>query len=109
DNLVEVQHPDGTKEAYSFDGRGNCTGWTDPNGTTVINTYDPMDRLVRRDIRPGAGVAADTTAGSYAYDEVGRGVRAKNGRHTVEWRYDALGRVVGQVQDGRQVTAGHDR
>jgi RHS repeat-associated protein len=109
DNLVEVQHPDGTKEAYSFDGRGNCTGWTDPNGTTVINTYDPMDRLVRRDIRPGAGVAADTTTESYAYDEVGRVILAKNDRHTVEWRYDALGRVVAQVQDGRQVTAGHDR
>ena len=66
DNLVEVEHPDGTMEVYSFDTRGNCIGWTDPNGNVVINTYDPMDRLVRRDIKPGAGVAADTTTESYA-------------------------------------------
>ncbi len=55
------RHPDATTENFSFDSRGNCVGWTDANGTRVINTYDSMDRLVRRDIDPGDGVADDTT------------------------------------------------
>ena len=108
DNVVQVEHPDGTMETYSFDSRGNCAGWTDPNGTEVINTYDQMDRLVRRIVKPGAGVAADTTTESYAYDELGRMILAKNDRHRVEWRYDALGRVAAQVQDGRSVTTTYD-
>ena len=95
-------------EVYSFDSRGNCVGWTDPNGTAVINTYDLMDRLVRRVVKPGAGVAADTTTENYVYDELGRMILAKNDRHTVEWRYDALGRVVTQTQDGRPVTTTYD-
>jgi RHS repeat-associated protein len=106
--VVQVEHPDGTMETYSFDSRGNCAGWTDPNGTEVINTYDQMDRLVRRIVKPGAGVAADTTTESYAYDELGRMILAKNDRHRVEWRYDALGRVAVQVQDGRSVTSTYD-
>jgi RHS repeat-associated protein len=108
DNVAAVEHPDGTREVYSFDSRGNCAGWTDPNGTAVINTYDKMDRLVRRTVRPGAGVAADTTTESYAYDELGRMILAKNDRHRVGWRHDALGRVMTQVQDGRPVTTTYD-
>src|SRR5690606_37110757 len=52
DNLVAIEHADGTKETFRFDTRGNCIGWTDPNGSTVVNTYDLTDRLVRRDITP---------------------------------------------------------
>ena len=105
--VVQVEHPDGTMETYSFDSRGNCAGWTDPNGTEVINTYDQMDRLVRRIVKPGAGVSADTTTESYAYDELGRMILAKNDRHRVEWRYDALGRVAVEVQESRPVHRAH--
>lgn len=106
DNIVEIEHPDATTERFSFDSRGNCVGWTDANGTRVVNTYDAMDRLVRRDITPGAGVADDTTSETYAYDELGRLIRAANNRHAVEWRHDGLS--VQQVQDGHTVTATQD-
>ncbi|MGV0812271.1 RHS repeat-associated core domain-containing protein [Mycolicibacterium boenickei] len=107
-DIVEIRHPDASTEAFSFDSVGNCVGWTDPNGTRVVNTYDSLDRLVRRDITPGDGVADDTTSETYTYDELGRLVRAANDRHTVEWGYDGMSRVVRQVQDGREIVAGHD-
>ncbi len=93
---------------FAFDSRGNCVGRTDANGTRVINTYDSMDRLVRRDINPGDGVADDTTSETYTYDEWGRLTRATNDRHTVEWGYDGLSRVVRQVQDRQEIAATHD-
>ena len=108
DNIVETRHPDATTENFAFDSRGNCVGWTDANGTRVINTYDSMDRLVRRDINPGDGVADDTTSETYTYDEWGRLTRATNDRHTVEWGYDGLSRVVRQVQDRQEIAATHD-
>ncbi|HEY6648655.1 MAG TPA: RHS repeat-associated core domain-containing protein [Mycobacterium sp.] len=108
DNIIEIRHPDGTTESFTFDSRGNCVGWMDANGTRVVNSYDSMDRLVRRDITPGDGVADDTTSEAYAYDELGRVTRATNDRHTVEWGYDGLSRAVRQVQDGRVITASYD-
>jgi RHS repeat-associated protein len=107
-NIVGIQRPDATTENFSFDSRGNCVAWTDANGTRVVNTYDSMDRLVRRDITPGAGVADDTTSETYAYDSLGRLARATNDRHTVEWAYDGLSRIVRQVQDGYEIAATYD-
>ncbi|MBS3764113.1 MAG: hypothetical protein KGZ25_12515, partial [Planctomycetes bacterium] len=44
---------------------------TDQNGTRIVNTYDELNRLVRRDIQRAAGVAG-TTLELYRYDALGR-------------------------------------
>lgn len=103
--MVAIEHPDGSRISYRYDSRGNCVGWTDANGSTVVNTFDAMDRLLRRDVEPGKGVAADTTTERYDYDELGRMVRARNDGHTVTWRHDGLSRVVAEAQDGHEVTS----
>lgn len=108
DHLTAVGHPDGSRHTVTFDSRGNRTGWTDANGTTVVESYDEMDRLVRREVRPGPGVATDTTTETYAYDVLGRLVAAVNDQHAVEWVHDRSSPSVTEEQDGRTVRSTYD-
>lgn len=81
-------------DSTTYDVAGRVATTTDPNGTVVAYTYDPVDRVMSRTVDPG-GLDLVTT---YAYD--GRNVRVTDPAGTVTLtRYDKKGRVATQVVD----------
>jgi RHS repeat-associated protein len=101
--------PDGKATERTYDSRGNCIGWKDANGTVVTNTYDLMDRLVRRVITPGSGVAKDTLTEVYSYDAFGRLAVAKNDSHLIRREFDTKTAGVKERQDDRIVASTLDK
>jgi YD repeat-containing protein len=75
-----------TRRAY--DGNGNLTRFTDPNGHVTVYDYDALNRLTRI-------TYADGTKAEYAYDRAGNRVQETdpNGNIIVH-TYDALNRRV---------------
>jgi RHS repeat-associated protein len=109
DNPVATTTPDGKSIDRSFDSRGNCIHWKDANGTVVKNTYDLMDRLIRRVVAPGASVAKDTTIEDYSYDAFGRLASAKNNSHVVKRLFDPATSISIEHQDTRTITTSIDK
>ena len=108
DRCSSVTHADGTVESLVWSPRSNLARGTDPNGTTVTNTYDLCDRLIHRDIAARTGVMATTTFEQFAYDGLGRLVAAENDGSTLTYTYDSLGNCVASSQDGYTTTAAFD-
>ena len=95
---VEIIHADGTTNSAAFDVHDNPIVVIDSNGTVVFNDYDLLNRLSSRDVSPAAGVAATTTAETYQYDGLGRGVLATNDNSVVTRAYDSLSHVTTETQ-----------
>ena len=74
----------------SFDVHDNALLTADANGTVVTNSFDLLNRLARRDVRVGPGVAAATTFESFRYDGLSRLVLAQNDASLVTRAYDSL-------------------
>ena len=101
DRQTETLRPDGTAESLVWSPRSNLALRIDPNGTSVTNTYDLLDRLIHRDIAASAGVAATTTFEAFAYDGLGRLVAADNDGASLILDYDSLGNCVSADEEGR--------
>ncbi|MEK7781065.1 MAG: hypothetical protein AAB370_06150, partial [Verrucomicrobiota bacterium] len=91
DRLIQTTEADGTASSLVWSPRSNVLREENANGTVITNTYDLLDRLVRRDITPGSGVAATTTFETFTYDGVSQLVAATNNATHVEFTYDSHG------------------
>ncbi len=106
DSLNQVEEyydEENAKESYSYDEVGNRTELIRKDETTVVTyTYDELNR--QEEIK-----VDNVTRRTFGYDELSRMTSAveydKNGteEHTVEYEYDALSRVVAEVQDGQRI------
>ncbi len=98
---------DGTVRRALWGLGGNLKIATDPNGTTITNTYDLNDRIVHRDIAC-RNVLATTTFENFAYDGLDRCVSAQNDASTSTFAYDSLGDCIATTQDGLTTTCTYD-
>ncbi len=95
--LSKTVPPDGASyEVLEYDANDNPVRTKDANGTEVVNTYDVLDRLIRREIKKGKGVEG-VDKEYYEYDGLGRRT-AMAGDGYVGLTYDSLGRVVSERQ-----------
>jgi len=107
--LIQTTHADGTRQSLIWSPRSNLVREQDANGTVISNRFDLLDRCVRRDITPGAGVAATTTFEVFAYDGLSRLVSASNDTTEVRFAYDSLGNGVRATAGGfGALTTTHD-
>ena len=80
---------------FQYDGMGNATGRTDPNGNVLSSTYDPGDRLAQ-------STDAATGITAYVYDDNDNllQVTAPHGAVTT-YTYDALSRRLTETSPDR--------
>ncbi|MEX0426881.1 putative T7SS-secreted protein [Nocardioides sp. DS6] len=119
--LVAVTGPHGRTWRYEYDAAGRLVEETDLNGRTLRFGYDAAGQLVRR--VNGAGECVETThdllgnvvwqrAGdavtTFAYDPLGRLLRATGPVVELALERDPLGRVVAESVDGRTVSSSYD-
>jgi RHS repeat-associated protein len=105
---VRTVFADGTAEVVDYNAHGNSVGLTDANGTRVISTYDALNRVIRKDITPGPGVAATTTFERFAYDGLTRLVRAENDIAVVVRKYDSLSHLTAETLNGETTACAFD-
>jgi YD repeat-containing protein len=106
--LTSVTQADGTSCSLVWSPRSNLILREDANGTVISNSFDALDRCIRRDITPGAGVAATTTFEEFSYDGLSRLVRASNNVSLLQFSYDSMGNCVSHIQDGWQMLSAFD-
>ncbi len=87
---IANQLADNTQSNWTYDVHHNRINSLDANDTAITYTYDLLNRLTRRDIVPGSGVATTTTFEEFFYDGMGRTLRAVNDGSTVNFTYDSL-------------------
>ena len=108
DRQMGVVYPDGTEATAEYDANGNAIRVVDAGGTEAVNRYDAGDRLVERRTRAAGSDAAATAVEVFAYDAVGRLVRATTAGREIRRTYDSLSRVLTEDQAGRMVRAAYD-
>jgi YD repeat-containing protein len=108
DRLVQVTAADGTISSLVWSPRSNLILHQDANGTVISNSFDLLDRCIRRDITLGSEVSASTTFESFAYDGFSRLVLASNDVSRIIYVYDSLGHPVQHVQDDLVTTSSFD-
>jgi phage tail-like protein len=108
DRRIAVTNADGTTSRLIWSPRSNLIGQQNANGTVISNSFDLLDRCVRRDITPGAGVTATTTFELFAYDGCARLVLVSNDTSAASFGYDSLGDCVDSTQDGLRTTSSFD-
>jgi len=101
--LVGTTDPVGRAYIYSRNSSGMLSSEQDPNGTVVTYSYDPLNRLIRKDIAPGAGISPATTFETFAYDGLSRCVAASNNISNATYTHDSLGNLTRTVKDGAPV------
>jgi RHS repeat-associated protein len=104
---TEVTYPDATSAHFTYDGAGNLLQVRDARGTLIDHEYDLAGRLTRRTVTPSAGVEG-SLLDTYAYDGLGRLVRAQSGSAVTVRHYDSLSRIVDEATGGRTITYEHD-
>lgn len=99
--LVEKQLPDGSSERFAYDLEGNLTSTENPHGR-IEREYDADGHLVEE--RQGDFVLRCT------YDAAGNRIQRHSGHgNTVDYQYDALGRVTHiQVNGGDPIRIDRD-
>ncbi|MCI0633905.1 MAG: hypothetical protein L0206_08340, partial [Actinobacteria bacterium] len=101
--VIQEVHPDLSFSTFAYDPDGNLVLRIDPNGTSVVQSFDELDRLLSTTATPASGnpfgVIA-TTVQTFAYDGLGRMRLATDDNDgpanasIVEYDYDSLARVV---------------
>jgi RHS repeat-associated protein len=84
--LEQVIQPGNTTTTYAYDPSGSLTTVTDAEGHVTSYTYDDLGRLVQTD-------SPDTGVTLYSYDEGGNLRFKVQNNNSIEYRYDALGRL----------------
>jgi len=106
---------DGTTNVFTYDRDDNASRIVDNNGSVIDNTYDAINRLLRREVARARGVEG-TTLQTFEYDGLSRLVRTTDNNDpadvtddaTVRYQYDSLSRVLVEDQNGRLVRSRYD-
>ena len=104
---TQTTYPDSKIEQMAYDAAGNLREHRDANGNRVSQTYDAANHLTARTVVQGAGVEGPG-AEAFAYDGLGRLVRAQSGDVVVERKYDSLSRMTSETSGGRTIRFEHD-
>lgn len=104
--LVTVIYPDATSLHYEHDANGNVRRTRYPNGTSITNRFDAMNRLVARISHDAEGRPHLTE--TYAYDGLGRIVAAANSVANVTRQYSSLSQLLVETVSGKSVEYGYD-
>ncbi len=108
DRPVSITYADGTVFSTNYDVHSNATTMADANGNVISCTYDLLNRLTRKDIKPGAEISDETTFEIYQYDGLSRIVHAEDDDSLVTRRYDSLSQVTKEIQNGQMITSLYD-
>jgi RHS repeat-associated protein len=120
---------DNTCNVYSYDADNNLRRMVDENGSVIVNVYDGINRLTRKDVTRAtsdtphpAGCFKDssvtwqvigTTLRELEYDGLSRMTRSLDNNEpedaqddaTVTYAYDSLSRLLEEVQNGHAVSS----
>ena len=98
-DLQQQVSPDSGTTTKTYDSGGNLSTSTDARGAISTYTYDSLDRVKTAAFK--LGVTTDQTI-TYNYDAgtdgKGRLTSASDSDHSMNWTYDALGRVTSKSQ-----------
>ncbi|MBK8000744.1 MAG: RHS repeat protein [Verrucomicrobia bacterium] len=108
DRHIATTNADGTTRKLIWSPRSNLVLTEDANGTVVSNSFDLLDRCVRRDITPAEGVSDATTFELFTYDGASRLVQASNNLSMIDFSHDSLGQCKAGKQDCIAVAAVFD-
>ncbi|WP_425512195.1 RHS repeat domain-containing protein, partial [Xanthomonas translucens] len=86
---------------------GRLTATIDPLGQRIAFATDPLGRIVRKTL-PDIRTPGQQVQEQFAYDARGQLVELRNRHRTATRRFDALGQVLEEVQDGFRVGYGYD-
>ncbi|MNM35055.1 putative deoxyribonuclease RhsC [compost metagenome] len=97
----------GQSRCYVYDAAGRLTTSIDPLGQRIAFSTDKLGRITRKalpDIRsPGQQIHEH-----FVYDKQGQLVEMRNPARTVKRRYDPLGQLLEELQDGFRVGYAYD-
>ncbi|MGS0641076.1 RHS repeat-associated core domain-containing protein [Xanthomonas oryzae] len=105
--IVEEVDYWGQARRYHYDASGRLTATDDPLGQRIAYATDKLGRIVRKtlaDVRqPGQQLQEH-----FVYDRRGQLVELRNPQRSATRRFDALGQLLEEVQDGFRVGYGYD-
>ncbi len=114
DRRVMTIFSDATRHTDQYDADHHVTSATDPNGTTLNQSFDGLDRLLSRSVGTlGSGVLGSTFE-NYCYDGLSRVIRAENddginpGSMVCSFRFDSHSNRTQENQMGFLVDSGFD-
>ncbi len=108
---LEILHPDGTKESFTYNLDGTLATSIDPAGTKTQYTYDPFHRVTSKSIYSSGDelltqetfeydtlhlISETDPMGNkiqYHYDNAGRKIAQTKANLTTKFSYDSLGRL----------------
>ena len=91
---IRTVYASGVVSSIAYDAHGHALVIRDPNGTETRQQFDALDRVIRKDISLGLGVATDTTFETWTYDGLSRAVAASNDAAQIALGFDSLGNLV---------------
>ena len=69
--MTQLTRPDGDVWTHTYDVQSNHTGWTDPLGTTVVDTFNARNEIQTRNITRGTNIKGATFE-QYVWDSLSR-------------------------------------
>lgn len=110
---VAVTCADGTQQQLIWSPKSNVIREIDPNGTTIMNSYDACGRVTNRVmivLTDGVDnrVATTTTFENFGYDSVGRLTRHQDDDCDGDFAYDSLGSCVSESLNGLVTASTYD-
>ncbi|WP_234408013.1 DUF6531 domain-containing protein, partial [Xanthomonas fragariae] len=105
--IVEETDYWGQSRHYQYDACGRLTATIDPLGQRIGFATDALGRIVRKTL-PDVRAPGQQVQEQFAYDARGQLVELRNRHRTATRRFDALGQVLEEVQDGFRVGYGYD-
>jgi RHS repeat-associated protein len=102
-NLLREKDFNGREMRYGYDAAGQLIEFVNGVGDVVRYRHDPLGNVVRREV--GSDISDVAT---FAYDSVGRMVRATNRDADLVLTRDPLGRITAETTNGRTLTSAYD-
>jgi len=99
--LIREEGFDGRVQTFEYDAADNCIAVINGLGEKISFDVDPAGNLVEEKLPDGSSA-------KYAYDKFGNLIAAINNNSTVEFKRDALGRVIGETQGKFTVESEYD-
>ncbi|HFK2920258.1 TPA: RHS repeat-associated core domain-containing protein [Stenotrophomonas maltophilia] len=105
--IVEEVDYWGQSRCYTYDAAGRLTSTVDPLGQRIAFTTDKLGRITRKTL-PDVRQPGQQVQEHFVYDVQGQIVELRNPARTVKRRYDPLGQLLEELQDGFRVGYAYD-